>query len=120
MRLTPFEAALMLHLIGDWILQNEWMSVNKIRLSHPAAWIHAGIHALLLGFVFGWLGGVVLGVLHMLVDTRVPIRWWSKVFKKCEQSPDISILLIGCDQVLHIGCIAGWMVVADYLKLSTT
>jgi hypothetical protein len=113
MRLNPFEAALMLHLIADWLLQNEWMSVNKVRLSHPAAWVHGGIHAVLLGLVFGWAGGIMLGLLHMVVDTRFPIRWWIKHFKKCEKSPDLPILLIGCDQVLHIGCIAGWMVLAD-------
>ena len=37
MTLTTFEAALMLHLIADWLLQNEWMAVKKLRLSHPAA-----------------------------------------------------------------------------------
>jgi hypothetical protein len=114
MPLTPFEAAFMLHLIADWLLQNEWMSVNKVRLSHPAAWVHASIHGVLLGLVLGWPAGLTLGVLHMLVDTRVPIRWWIKLFKKCDQSPDLPILLIGCDQVLHLSCIAGWMVFASY------
>jgi len=112
MSLTPFEAALMVHLIGDWLLQNEWMSANKVRLSHPAAWVHGSIHGVLLGLIFGWIGGVVLALLHIMVDTRLPIRWWISTFKKCELSPDLPILLIGCDQVLHISCIAGWMVIA--------
>ena len=110
MSFTPFEAALLLHLIADWLLQNEWMAVNKTRLSHPAAWLHGSIHGVLLSVVFGWAGGVVLALLHMVIDTRFPIRWWIKVFKKCEGSPDLPILLIGCDQVLHISCIAGWIV----------
>jgi hypothetical protein len=110
MKLTLFESALMLHLIGDWLLQNEWMAVKKVRLTHPASWVHGGIHGVLLGFIFGWVGGAVLALLHMIVDTRIPIRWWVKVFKKCEASPDLPIVLIGCDQVLHIACIAGWMV----------
>ena len=105
----------MLHLIGDWLLQNEWIAVNKVHWNHPAAWMHGGIHGVLLGLVFGWVGGLVLAVLHMFIDTRIPIRWWIKVFKKCDTSPDLPILLIGCDQVLHIGCIAGWIVVAPYL-----
>ena len=109
MRLSPFEAALVLHLIGDWLLQNEWMAVNKVRLTHPAAWVHGAIHGVLLGLVFGWVGGVSLAAVHMLIDTRVPFRWWDKVFKKCEGSPDYPILLIGCDQVLHISCIAAWV-----------
>ncbi len=112
MTLTLFEAAVMLHLIADWLLQNEWMAIKKVRLSHPAAWVHGGIHAILLGCVLGWVGGVVLGLVHMLVDTRVPIGWWIRVFKKCEASPDLPILLIGCDQVIHIGCIAAWIVLA--------
>jgi hypothetical protein len=116
MPLTPFEAAFMLHLIADWLLQNEWMAVNKVRLSHPAAWVHGGIHAILLGLVVGWAGGITLGLLHMLVDTRVPVRWLIKHFKKCEDSPDLPILLIGCDQVLHLTCLAGWMVLAGYWK----
>ena len=116
MILTPFEAALLLHLIGDWLLQNEWMAVNKIRLTHPAAWLHAGIHGVLLGLVFGWVGGLVLALLHALVDTRVPIRWWIKVFKKCEDAADLPILLIGCDQVLHICCIGAWMLIAARLR----
>jgi len=116
MSLTPFETALMLHLIADWLLQNEWMSVNKVSLSHPAAWVHGTIHGVLLGLVFGWAGGLTLGFLHILVDTRVPIRWWIKVFKKCEGSPDLPILLIGCDQVLHLSCLAGWMVLAGCWK----
>jgi Protein of unknown function (DUF3307) len=112
MKLSPFEAALVLHLIGDWLLQNEWMAVNKVRLTHPAAWVHSGIHGVLLGLVFGWLGGVILATSHILIDTRVPLRWWDRVFKKSESSPDYPILLIGCDQVLHISCIAGWILIA--------
>src|SRR5262245_57720790 len=123
MTLTTFEAALMLHLIGDWLLQNEWIAVNKVRWNHPAAWIHGAIHGTMLGLLFGSVGGVVQGViggvvqavLHMFIDTRAPIRWWIKVFKKCDNSPDLPILLIGCDQVLHLCCIAGWIAVAPHL-----
>ena len=62
------------------------------------------------------LSFLTLGVLHMLVDTRVPIQWWVKLFKKCDNSPDLPILLIGCDQVLHLTCLAGWMALAGYWK----
>ncbi len=116
MRLTPFESAFMLHLIGDWLLQNEWMSVNKVRLSHPASWVHGGIHAVLLGLVLGWVGGLTLGVLHMLIDTRFPVRWLITYFKRCENSPDLPILVLGCDQVMHLACLAGWIALADHWK----
>ena len=67
---------------------------------------------MLLGLILGWVGGLTLALLHILVDTRVPVRLLIKHFKKCERSPDLPILLIGCDQVLHIGCIAGWIALA--------
>ncbi len=109
MNLTPFESALILHLIGDWLLQNDWMAIHKVRLNHPAAWVHSSIHGVLLGLLFGWAGGLTLGVAHLLIDTRVPLQWWIRVFKKCESSPDHAILVIGCDQVLHVACLAGWI-----------
>ena len=114
MSLTPFEAGLMLHLVADWLLQNEWMAINKVRLTHPAAWIHGGIHGVLLGLIFGWAGGIALALAHMVIDTRMPIRWWIKVFKKCDNSAELPILLIGCDQVLHVGCIAAWIVLSKH------
>jgi len=111
--MTIFETALVLHLVADWLLQNEWMAVNKVHLSHPAAWVHAGIHAVLLAVPLGWKAGLVLGLVHMLVDTRIPLRWWVRVYKRCDSSPDASLLLIGCDQVVHIACIATWIALAS-------
>lgn len=44
---------------------------------HPAAYVHAGIHGLGLALVFGWLAAP-LALVHLLIDTRVPVRWWSQ------------------------------------------
>jgi len=107
--MTLFEKAVVAHLIADWILQNSWMAQNKISLRHPAAWTHAGIHAVCLGLVLGWPGGIVLGVVHLLIDTRVPVAWWIRVFKKSGQAPDANTIAIWLDQTLHIVCIAIWL-----------
>lgn len=72
--LTPFERGLVAHLIADWLLQNDWMARNKGDLRHQATWVHAGIHAVLLGLALGWLAGLVLGLLHVLIGTRIPFR----------------------------------------------
>lgn len=116
MTLTPFEAGLTAHLVADWLFQNEWMAINKVHLSHPAAWVHGGIHALLLGAVLGWQAGLSLGLVHVLVDTRVPLQWWVRVFKRCQKSPDLNVVLIACDQVIHVACIAGWIILSDLWK----
>jgi hypothetical protein len=97
------------HLVADWILQNEWMARNKTSLLHPASWVHSGIHALCLTLALDWKGGLVLGVAHLLIDTRVPLNWWMKVFKKCEKSPEVNSIAMWLDQTLHIGCLALWV-----------
>jgi hypothetical protein len=107
--LTPFERGLVAHLVADWIFQNDWMARNKKSLRHPAAWVHAAIHAGALWWALGWQGGLVLGLLHMLIDTRRPMEWWIRLFKRNSDSPDSASIAIWLDQVMHIGLIALWV-----------
>ncbi|MBN1642679.1 MAG: DUF3307 domain-containing protein [Anaerolineae bacterium] len=113
--LTPFERGLIATLIADWLLQNDWMARNKVDLRHPAAWVHAGIHALLLGLALGWRAGLALGLVHMLIDTRVPARWWSGLIRQTREGPMALILRVAVDQVLHIVAIATWLAIAARL-----
>ena len=107
--MTPFERALMAHLVADWILQNDWMVRNKTSLLHPASWTHSAIQGICLGIALGWQAGVVLGFAHILIDTRVPLTWWIRVFKKSADAPEAITIAIGLDQTLHIVCIAIWL-----------
>lgn len=109
MLLTPFERGLIAHLIADWLLQNDWMANNKSDLRHPAAWAHAAIHAIALEVALGWQAGLVLGVLHLLVDTRYPMRFWQRVYKQTADGPVALHVSIWSDQVIHVVCIAGWI-----------
>lgn len=146
-----------LHLIADWPLQNDWMANNKAKrgrqfrmikgalgwrpvesrwfIRHPAAYVHAGIHGILLAVVFGWVS-IPLAVVHLIIDTRVPVVWWSKLVRQTQppdyddrvirgwkpgdpyKEPSIvvvsppSVMYIGTevrfwtDQMFHIACIA--------------
>jgi hypothetical protein len=107
--MTPFEKGLIAHLVADWVLQNNWMALNKVKLGHPAAWVHAAIQGLCLGLALGWLGGLVLGFLHLLIDTRVPVDWWMRVFKQCGKAPEAPTIAIWLDQTLHLACLALWV-----------
>ena len=107
--MTPFERGLLAHWVADWVLQNNWMARNKTSLRHPAAWTHAAIQAVCLAFALGWLAGLVLGFVHLLIDTRVPVAWWIRFFKKCDQVPEAGSIAIWLDQTLHIVCIAAWV-----------
>ena len=107
--LTPFERGLVAHLVADWILQNDWMARNKTSLRHPASWTHAAVQGLCLTLALGWQAGLVLGFVHMLIDTRVPVAWWMRCWKKCEKAPEVTSIAIWLDQTLHIACIAAWV-----------
>jgi hypothetical protein len=110
--MTPFERGLIAHLVADWILQNNWMACHKTNLRHPAAWTHAGIHGLCLTLALGWVAGLVLGLVHLLIDTRVPVTFWMRHFKQCTNAPNADPIAIWLDQTLHIVSIAAWLALA--------
>jgi len=116
--LTPFERGLIANLIADWVLQNDWMARNKASLRHPAAWVHGGIHALLLGIALGWQAGLVLGLVHVLVDTRKPARRWRTLFRQTSEGQIGLIVKVALDQVLHVVAIAAWVELAGRLSWS--
>jgi hypothetical protein len=80
---------IVLHLIADWPLQNDWMANNKADLRNAAGYVHAGIHGLLLALVFGWVA-IPLAVLHLLIDTRKPVVWWSRRVRQTQPGASTS------------------------------
>jgi hypothetical protein len=115
--LTPFERGALAHLVADWLFQNDWMAKNKFNLGHPATWVHAVIHGLLLGVALGWLGGVVLALVHILIDTRAPMNWWRSIFRQTEAGPYAVITAVWADQVLHLVTIALWVILTQSLEI---
>lgn len=107
--LTPFERGFVAHLVADWLLQNTWMAANKTSLLHPAAWVHSGIHGICLGLALGPWAGLILGIVHLLIDSRVPLDWWIRFFKKSEGSSLSDLIFVWTDQALHIACVAAWV-----------
>jgi len=136
---------IVLHLIADWPLQNDWMAQNKMKAGypgdhlawvwtprtrwffrHPAAYVHSGIHCIFLALIFGW-AAIFLAVIHLIIDCRWPVVWWStRVIKQTQPSgmyvetsgpfPEFAVpepiysmgheVRIWTDQVFHIACIA--------------
>ena len=123
---------LVAHLIADWLLQNEWMALNKVwpwRWSIAGlapAFVHGGIHLVALGLVLGYWPAVVLAAAHIFIDTRLPVAWWSRLIRQTQPKRQYAethelqwkvplpptVLDIGAevriwnDQVWHIACIA--------------
>ncbi len=107
--LTPFERGLLAHLIADWLLQNDWMAQNKMHLKHPASWVHTGIQVVALSIALSWQAGLVLGFIHLLIDTRIPLQWWQRTFRQTTAGPAALHVAIWGDQVLHIASIGLWV-----------
>ena len=115
-----------IHLVIDWLAQNEWMAVNKANLRHPAGYVHAGLHGAAQLSIFPWPAALVIGVTHLLIDTRKPVAWWSRLIRQTQPRgwvPKLksgltagtlnpAIMDIGmdvriwADQVWHVGVIA--------------
>lgn len=116
---------LVLHLIADWPLQNDWMARNKAKPLHPAGYVHASIHGFFLALIFGW-AAFPLALSHLLIDFRKPVQWWSKLVKQTQPAnrsfyqrwsatapvEEIPVYDVGLevrfwtDQVFHIVCVA--------------
>jgi hypothetical protein len=94
-----------LHLIADWPLQNDWIANNKAKrwsaglfwwLRHPAAYVHAGIHGALLALVFGWVAAP-LALTHLVIDTRWPVAKWSQLVKQTQPKAPVWAERLGVD-----------------------
>lgn len=98
--------SVVIHLVADWLLQNDWMALHKTNLRHPAAWAHSGIHTAGLCLIFTWPVALLIGLTHLLIDTRKPLFWWMRVIKQIPTESRFPIVEIWLDQVMHITVLA--------------
>lgn len=73
---------LLLHLIGDYILQNDWMAVNKKKLTlkgELACQIHCITYSLPFLFIGSWLSVLLIYLSHYLIDRFNFIPWFISV-----------------------------------------
>jgi hypothetical protein len=99
------------HLIGDWLLQNDWIANGKTSVFHPAAWVHFLIHWAALVVVGGWglLPAFAVAAWHLFIDLRFLLRWWGEIIGQtsAEQNPAVHLhVAFWRDQVAHIAVLA--------------
>ena len=109
--MTIFEALILSHLLGDWLLQTEWQAQNKGH-NWIALIIHVAIyHIIVLGtLIFGFkldiilsvIVVVVLAVIHGILDRRNFVIWLMRTLRITVERKPEPWLLLAVDQSLHI------------------
>lgn len=98
------------HLVGDYLLQNDWMALNKKSLGLQgdlACCTHCFIWAMSVVLFAGWSAGtiIMLFIAHYAQDRTQIIKWWmTKVNRqqKFTEPPMAPWSLIVVDNVWHI------------------
>jgi hypothetical protein len=97
---------IVIHLLLDWLGQNDWMARYKSSLKHPASWVHSGIHLIGLLLIFPWYAAFSIAVVHLLIDLRAPLVWWRKIYRQTREGDVALHVALWSDQVAHITVLA--------------
>ncbi len=105
------------HLVGDWVVQNDWQAANKTR-SWAALAAHVASYHLVMGLLLlipilrdGWPAGkaaaalTVSAITHAVIDRRWPVR----ALMRAAGSPGFATIewgVIAVDQALHLFILA--------------
>lgn len=111
--MSVFDWLLIGHLLGDWVLQNDWMAKHKqSRLVNPAIALHCTIYTAIqwvvlrlvspasLESVLGFT--VFLFLSHWIIDAADLAGRWNRLFHQT----DVLFMRIVVDQVLHLVVLA--------------
>lgn len=71
---------LIAHLVGDYILQNDWMAVNKKRRTLPCL-VHVALYTLSVALFtgWGWIPLATVAATHFVQDRTQIVAWWMRV-----------------------------------------
>jgi hypothetical protein len=95
--MNPFVA----HLIGDFILQNDWMASNK-KHGSVACLLHVLVYLIpFLVCYLQWWQIVLIGLQHFAQDRTTFVIWWMRVWKRVPSENPKGIRLF-VDQAFHL------------------
>lgn len=86
------------HFVADFLLQNDWMAVNKEK-EWAALTAHVATYSLVFGIIFGWQFGAITFATHFITDaitSRITRRLYYPVFRR-----HWFFTMIGLDQLIH-------------------
>ena len=91
-------ALIWLHFISDFILQTDWMALNKSKRMIPLL-VHIAVYSLPFSLVFGWRYAALNGLAHLATDF-VTSRVTSRLYQN--KKNHLFFVVIGLDQALHL------------------
>jgi biotin transporter BioY len=113
--MTTFAWLLVAHLVGDWMLQNDWMARHKQdRLFNAAIALHCIMYTLVtLGSLWlltlknltqpaYFLFTLLIFLSHWVIDATALARHWARFFKQSDQR----FVHIMVDQTMHVVVLA--------------
>ncbi|MDA8213383.1 MAG: DUF3307 domain-containing protein [Clostridia bacterium] len=106
--MTLFDWLLVGHLVGDYLLQNRWMAVGKLKFWAPLL-VHSAVYtltvALLALFSEGltWPAVALIFLAHVALDRRGFVKFWAE---RLTGAADLPWLVIMVDQAWHIVVLA--------------
>lgn len=100
---------LILHAIGDYLVQNDWMANNKKKLTWEgelACQIHCVTYSLPFLLIGSWLAVAVIYLTHYAIDRSKFIIWFMKSSGKGEfaKAPLAPWSIFAVDNTFHLIC----------------
>lgn len=113
--------ALVGHCIGDYLIQNDWMALNKKKRTWPCL-VHVTLYTLAVMHYSGWeyhdqapaIAAAVF-IPHFLIDRSQFVKWYMGVIGQSSfaQPPMAPWSFVAVDNTMHFLCL--W-VVAKFLE----
>lgn len=87
------------HMMGDYLLQNTWMAMNKARRVEPCL-LHSFLYTLAVSVVCGWWDwrALVVGASHYVIDHYRIGVWWRQLYSRDTDLPWV----ITADNTMHL------------------
>ena len=109
--MITFAWLMMGHLVGDWLLQNDWMAQGKkMGLVTFAGWTHFALYTATIMSAF-WLSGVrgkplafyvalsaIVFLSHWLIDSTRLVERWMRFYRQS----NLEVVRLMVDQTLHL------------------
>lgn len=100
---------LILHMVGDYLLQNDWMAQNKKAKGWYGEWacqVHCITYSVSFVVAFGWSAGAMVYLTHYAIDRSGFVMWFMRATGKGDfaKYPMAPWSIIWVDNTFHLVC----------------